>query len=120
METTRTFILDGDRYRYDFGECSFKLGWAQVDSSQDAWYFGMWANPATLTIVTYCEGDETIQRTDDPKEFCDELRRVKAWNEDNGHTFAVDTMCDPAIEAGFRRLHLSDLFHQGDTAPREG
>ena len=120
METKRTFIMDGNRYRYDFGECSHKLGWAQVDTGQDAWYFGTWANPATLTIVTYCEGDETVLTAATGEEFAAELRRFKAWNDEQEHTFAIDTMCDPEIEAGFRRLGLADLFHQCDTAPREG
>ena len=38
MKITREFC-PGDRYLYDFGLCSYKKGWAQVDTAQDASYF---------------------------------------------------------------------------------
>ena len=39
MKITREFC-PGDRYTYDFGHCSYENGWAQVDTAQDASYFG--------------------------------------------------------------------------------
>ena len=30
----------GDRYRFDFDLCSCARGWAQVDTAQDASWFG--------------------------------------------------------------------------------
>ena len=44
MKITREFC-PGDRYVYDFGLCTYEKGWAQVDTAQDASYFGTWANP---------------------------------------------------------------------------
>ena len=49
MKITREFG-PGDRYVYDFGLCSYENGWAQVDTAQDASYFGTWANPTRLMI----------------------------------------------------------------------
>ncbi len=39
MKITREFA-PADRYTYDFGLCSYENGWAQVDTAQDASYFG--------------------------------------------------------------------------------
>ena len=61
MKITREFC-PGDRYVYDFGLCSYENGWAQVDTAQDASYFGTWANPTRLMIFSYCEGDTTLKR----------------------------------------------------------
>ena len=60
MKITREF-WPGDRYVYDFGLCSYKKGWAQFDTAQDARYFGTWANPTRLIIFSYCKGDTTLK-----------------------------------------------------------
>lgn len=41
MKTIRTFA-PGERYDFDFGECSYANGWAQIDTRQDASYYGTW------------------------------------------------------------------------------
>ena len=33
---------------YEFGLCSYEKGWAQVDTAQDASYFGTWATYPVL------------------------------------------------------------------------
>jgi hypothetical protein len=53
MKITREFA-PADRYLYDFGLCSNASSWAQVDTAQDASYFGTWANPTWLPISNYC------------------------------------------------------------------
>ena len=52
MKITRE-LCPGDRYTYDFGLCSYENGWAQVDTAQDASYFGTWANPTRLMILSF-------------------------------------------------------------------
>jgi len=111
MKTKRTF-RSGDRYAYDFEVCSIEKGWAQVDTSQDAFYFGTWANPETLKIVNYCEGDVTMQTADSADEFEDALRYLKAWNEEHGWTFhGIDPGLGETIRARFEALGLGDLLH---------
>ena len=112
MQTTRSFIPNGDRYRFDFGICSVKNGFAQVDTGQDAWYFGTWANPVTLTIVNYCEGDVSVRVAQSPEEFAEELKGIKTWNEESGHHFSgIDTMCNDDLDARFEALGLGELTH---------
>jgi len=50
----------GDRYLYDFKVCTKEKGWRQYDTSQDAWYFGMWVHMEEMLTFTYCEGDLTL------------------------------------------------------------
>ena len=112
MTTTRSFISDGDRYRFDTGMCSVKNGFAQVDTGQDAWYFGMWANPYTLTIVSYMEGDVSVAVADSSIEFREELEGIKTWNDESGHGFkGIDTMCNGAMTERFKTLAMGDMLH---------
>ena len=101
-----------DRYKYDFGACSTRHGFAQVDTGQDASYFGTWASARKLTVVCYCEGDVTIDRHETPAEFVEAIRGLKAWNDEGGHGFkGIDPMLSASIEDEFRKLGLGDLLH---------
>lgn len=55
MTITREFA-PADRYIYDFKYCSTSNGWAQIDTSQDASYFGQWINPAKRLIFCLLRG----------------------------------------------------------------
>lgn len=106
----RTFE-PGERYTFDFDECHFKKGWAQIDTSQDAWYFGTWANPTELKITSYTEGDVCRTTCDTPEAFVAEIRRLAEWNTENGYGCAIDGMCRPEIIEAFERFGLGDLLH---------
>jgi len=111
MKTIREF-RPADRYVYDFGVCSTKHGFAQVDTSQDASYYGTWANPEKLMIVCYCEGDVTIQTAQNIEEFVAELRNIEAWNHENGHIFkGIDPGSNEEIAAKFRDIGLDRLLY---------
>jgi hypothetical protein len=112
MQTQR-YYKQSDRVKFDFDLCHFKRGYAQVDTSQDAIYFGTWANPEKLAIITYCEGDVTIQQAETPAEFAEELRHIKAWNEEHGHGFkGIDDMGQLSIRNGFIAAGIADLLYQ--------
>ena len=111
MKTVRKFC-PADRYVYDFRVCTPSKGFAQVDTGQDASYFGTWANPEKLVIVCYCEGDVTTELAETPEEFVAAMRNLKKWNEDNGHRFiGVDPMGVEAIKARFITLGLAEMLH---------
>jgi len=57
---TRSFEGETNRYKFDCGLCSYKKGWIQFDTDQDAWYFGVWIHKGKKQIVTYAEGDLII------------------------------------------------------------
>ena len=105
-------LLVEDRYHYDFGRCSLCNGWAQVDTGQDASYFGTWANPTERKIFAYVEGDTIETTCDTDEEYAAELRELKAWNESHGWQFlGIYPGSDAELRAHFDRLELSDLLH---------
>ena len=93
MAITRTdsFIQDAERYDLDRQLCWAKGStWAQVDTDQDAWYFGNWANPVTRSIVSLAEGDLTITRCDTDDEFKSEITRMAAWHAKQDSFLRID------------------------------
>jgi len=72
----KRWFQDVDRYHFDFGECSSKLGWKQWDTDQDASYYGVWVHPEKLQVMTYAEGDVSLLTCDDREKFREELKRM--------------------------------------------
>lgn len=62
-----------DRYKFDWEICTPELGWEQYDTSQDAWYFGVWVNIKERRTLTYAEGDVTIVECPDDAHLQAEL-----------------------------------------------
>jgi hypothetical protein len=63
-----------DRYAFDFKACTYEAGWVQVDTYQDASYFGIWTNPTARMIVTYAEGDISRIEADTDDEYVEILK----------------------------------------------
>lgn len=111
MQTIREFA-PADRYVYDRGVCSYDKGFAQVDTKQDASYFGTWCSPSRRIIVNYCEGDVTTTICETDAEFVEEMRRIDQWNQNNGHGRAlIDPGFSPDMKAAFERIGLADMLH---------
>ena len=111
---TRGFEADGDRYRYDFGSCHFKHGWAQLDTSQDAWYYGNWINPLTLKLFSYVEGDTTLTECENEAEFVAAVRECCQWHKEHGwwtESSGIDGMCSEPIIEAFTRMGLAEFLH---------
>lgn len=112
MKTIERFYPDGERYLFDFKLCTFSKGYAQLDTGQDAWYFGSWANPKNLIIVSYAEGDCTIKYAESKEEFIKEIRSWAKWNNDNGYGPAkIDTAGRVEMIKKFKSLGLGRLLH---------
>ena len=111
MKQTHEFF-PSDRYKYDLGLCSIRNGFAQIDTEQDASYYGNWANPEKLIIFTYCEGDCYTVECDNLEEFVAELEKMKKWNEENGWKFYG---IDPGLNKGqikkWENIGLKHLLH---------
>lgn len=101
----------GDRYKYDFRNCTSSNGWAQLDSKQDASYYGQWVNPLTLKMMSYCEGDTTLTECEDEADFLVSLRECIRWNQEAGYFIGIDGMCEPTIIEAFTRLGMAEFLH---------
>ncbi len=119
MTTTHTFIQDGDRYMFDH-RLSLSLGWAQLDSRQDAWYYGCWINAAKRQIVEYAEGDVSRYTFDSDAEMFAWLDGVDGRSEErrfsNGKAIAIDpglpeTSAFVAIVAACRAAGIGAFLH---------
>ena len=72
-----------ERYFFDIRACKVSDGWAQVDTIQDASYFGNWANPFTLEMVSYAEGDIRETQCESLEEFITEMEdMLRYYNQD--------------------------------------
>jgi hypothetical protein len=111
MQTIREFA-PADRYLYDFGLCSYDNGFAQIDTRQDASYYGTWCSPTRRMIVNYAEGDVTTHIAETDDEFVQALRELVQWSDEAGHG---PTRIDPGfadeMRQAFTRLGLGDLLH---------
>ena len=104
-------FAEADRYLYDN---KLPKHFAQIDTSQDAWYYGTWASAKLRVLFSYCEGDCTTTECETDEEFRQEVIKIKQWNDDNGHTFkgidlgwnVTDELKQPWIDC-----KLEHLFH---------
>ena len=107
----RTSFKSTDRYEFDFGICSSENGFAQIDTTQDAWYYGTWANPFTFVEVSYCEGDITFVMCENEAEFVKRIRSTKAWNDEGGYWKGIDAGLDDKATQRWQEIGLGDLMH---------
>ncbi len=112
MKITRDFRPLSDRYGFDSGPCSYANGFAQVDTRQDAPYYGTWCSPANRTIVNFSEGDVTTTVCDSDEEFVRQIRELAAWNDESGYgPTNIDAVAHDGLREAFERLGLANLLH---------
>lgn len=68
-------FLDASRYLFDAGICRAE-GWKQYDTTQDAWYFGIWVHVGEMVVVSYVEGDVIVKVADSREAFKAELEEM--------------------------------------------
>ena len=66
---TRAFAEDGSRYEIDLGVCSYFNGFCQIDTNEDASWFGLWTNPEQMVVASYIEGDIAVERGENPADY---------------------------------------------------
>ncbi len=54
-------FLQSERYVIDFAPDFNTDGWSQFYTDQDAHYFGVWYCPSKRMVLTYCEGDWSLE-----------------------------------------------------------
>jgi hypothetical protein len=111
MKKTVGFTPDGDRYVFDFKLCTATKGWAQLDTSQDASYYGQWVNPLTLEYVSHVEGDQTHIQYDDEAEFIAGISETLRWHAEHGYNPHIDGMCKQEIIEAFERMGFTEFLH---------
>ena len=110
MEKIQEFA-SADRYLYDFGLCSYENGFSQIDTNQDAWYYGTWANPFKFIIFNYVEGDCYTTICDNAEEFKQAMTELAQWNIESGHGCKIDPGGDPKNKEQWVKVGLSEYLH---------
>ena len=77
MKRVDSFV-HGDRYQYDFDICSCANGFAQIDTGQDAGYYGNWINPTDRIVIIFAEGDLTTIKFDNDAEMIEWVQKFKS------------------------------------------
>jgi hypothetical protein len=109
---TEKYFIEASRYLFDFYHCSTKKGYAQVDTSQDAAYYGTWTNPFKRTVFTYCEGDTCFKTADNNDEYVKELLDIKKWNFEHGYVFkGIDPGFNKDLKEKFIALGMVELLY---------
>ena len=108
---TRGHEIMADRYKYDFRKCTSTDGWAQLDTKQDASYFGNWVNPLTLELMSYCEGDTTHTQCESEADFIATVRECVQWHSERGYFIGIDGMFEPRIIEAFTRMGMAEFLH---------
>ena len=107
MKEQTAFLPLHERDTFDWGACHFEKGFAQVQTTQDASYYGIWANPTSLKIVHFSEGDLKVEQYESPEEFTEGMgeaapvgprRRLLARS--GSHAAGRDRAGFPALGAG--------------------
>ena len=82
--------LSTERYRWDFNEPFRSDGWEQYDTSQDAWYFGVWVNPRKLVTLSYAEGDWTLVVCPDAEHYNAEIADANEFYGEGRIALVID------------------------------
>lgn len=108
VTTTNARFEDSDRYFFDFTLCTYGKGWMQIDTHQDAWYFGIWTRPHSLEVITYAEGDFTHVKCETFDEYRAEIAGIiQTYRHDDIHC-RIDRGWFPATH-----IAITVLSHAG-------
>ncbi len=118
MTRERSF-QPSDRYRFDFGRCSAAKGWAQIDTRQDASYFGQWINPKWRQIISYAEGDVCVTTCADDSEMLGEMEHIRAFHNENDAFLGIDPGFNAELREALLEAGLRGFFHASDAARAE-
>ena len=83
--------VGGSRYAFDFKYCKLEDGWIQLDTKQDASYFGNWVNLSTREIWSFTEGDVCFIAKRQELGIVQEIKRAMRFYFELGY----DTWLDP-------------------------
>jgi len=97
---------DRSRYKWDFS-LNWSDGWCQLDTAEDAWYYGNWVNLVTWEFMSYAEGDFEHTKAESLEEFLAELKRLQ---QSLSQPVRLDTMCVETNNKIFEEMGLDGVF----------
>lgn len=104
------FRPDLSRYYFDNGECNpTQTDFCQIDTWQDAPYFGIWADPVNLKITKFVESEVYRSEYDTEEEFTEKVEEILSFHRQDGGHAAIDGYGN---RDDWRRLGFGDDLHE--------
>lgn len=101
----------GERYKYDFRVLTYAKGWAQVDTRQDASYYGNWTNPDLRELFSYCEGDTCLTKCDTDDDYRQAVTEMVEWHSERDYWLGIDAGLGSDMRSKFVVLGLEKYLH---------
>ena len=83
---------------------------AQIDTAQDAIYFGTWAHPKQFKTVSFAEGDTCIKTADTAEEFKTLIDEMVKFYVEDGSWKGIDPGLDEKNIQAWVDLGLKSTF----------
>lgn len=104
-------FLPTDRYDVE-RRLGLANGWLQIDTPQDAPYFGQWTNPTTREIYSYTEGDHARVTCQNDLAYAHQIVQGAEWSLKHcGKKALVDSNGHMDVIARFTALGLQEFIH---------
>jgi hypothetical protein len=112
--TKETHNVSGDRYECDW--TLLKQGFFQIDTDQDASYYGNWINPERKIKVSFIEGDLIIIKYDNDQEMIQDLKECDEYESEvsernRGIKIDIGLKDRDRIHQMFQNLGLEQYVH---------
>lgn len=109
----------GERYAFDTGRCRTARDWCQLDLRDDCAFVGTWVQPHTRELLSFREGDVSLETWHDDTAFAAGLRAAAAYYREQESWLGID----PGLGARAARhrarladLGVADLLHPDNAA----
>lgn len=110
MTITKETRFDPDGTRYPWDHELVPIGFAQIDTTEDASWYGHWACPKLRKLVSFVEGDICITKCTTDGEFISEVRRTCAWHIHHDQFKGIDPPA--STKKRWLDLGLAELLHK--------
>jgi hypothetical protein len=101
--------------RYSFDRSLLPKGYYQIDTSEDAYYYGNWINPIERKRVAFAEGDLREIQYESDEEMVQGLKEMDAWEKEHsgskGIKIDLGWHVDEKATELFKKLELSHLLY---------
>ena len=99
-----------DRYAFDFALMPTRQ-WAQVDTTDDASYYGIWTCPAQRRIISFTEGDITDTRCASNAAYLAELEKHYQFHLRQSSWKGIDAPY-PEVENALRAVGAGHMLYE--------
>ena len=110
MKTKRSFEPNLNRYYFD-GKYSCSKGWAQMDTHQDAPYYGHWFNPFERRFISFMESDVCVIVFDDDDEMKKYMDDEKEYHRNNKSKCRLDPGFNEELRQKIKDLGMEEFLY---------